>query len=197
MTLYKAPSNKIIYDGEEYDFFPYWNRVLIISEEVIPSKSLSEEEKARIIVESVSNAPFKLGVYETILHELFPKRKRTNKKPDFSFSQDADLIYSGFLQTYGINLYDEINKMDWRIFLALLRGLPESTEFSRIIKLRKQPIPKASKYNQQYINLLIEAKMSVALKEPEEDAKRRLADAWRNVARGLISRCQTAKSNTK
>ena len=103
------------------------------------------------------------------------------------FEQDADLIYAGFMQAYGINLYEERNKMDWRVFLALVKGLPEGTEFSRIVKLRCTKVPERTQNNSDYVDSLIMAKRAVALDEPEEDTKKRMAEKWIQIAEGLMN----------
>ncbi len=185
MTLQTAPKDYILYKGQEYPFHPYFNRVLVLLSEVFTSELLTDREKISITIESLSEAPDCQDVFELILLELFPKQKKTNKPKSMDFEQDADLIYAGFRQAYGIDLFAERNKMDWRIFQALVKGLPESTEFSRVVKLRNTKIPKRTKNNSDYVDSLREAKQSVALKEPEEEKKKRMAQKWLQIAEGL------------
>ena len=97
------------------------------------------------------------------------------------------MIYAGFRQAYGIDLFEERNKMDWRIFLALVRGLPENTEFSRVVKLRCTKIPERTKHNSDYVDSLVLAKRAVALDEPAEDTKKRMAEKWIQIAEGLMN----------
>lgn len=47
---------------------------------------------------------------------------------------DADYIYAGFMQAYGIDLVDA--EMHWHKFLALVEGLPEGTVMTNIIQYR-------------------------------------------------------------
>ena len=56
--------------------------------------------------------------------------------------QDASYIYNSFRQAYGINLLEVQGKLDWREFMSLLRGLPEDTEYKRIIEIRTKPFYK-------------------------------------------------------
>jgi hypothetical protein len=186
MTLQQRPQATILYQGQEYPFHPFFNRVLTLLTEVFPSSFLTDEEKIRIAVNALSEAPVSKDVFELILLELFPKQKEDREKT-MDFEQDADLIYAGFMQAYGIDLYEERNKMDWRIFIALTKGLPADTEFSRVVKLRCTKVPKRTKSNSDYVDSLIEAKRSVALYEPEEDKKKRLAQQWLKVAEGLMN----------
>ena len=187
MTLQQRPSQTIRYRGEDYEFHPYFNRVLTILTEVLPSELLSDGEKVEITITSLSEAPICKDVFELILLELFPKKDKQKDEKTMDFEQDAGLIYSGFLQAYGIDLFEERNRMDWRIFVELVRGLPESTEFSRVVKLRCTKIPKRTKTNGDYVDSLIEAKRSVALKISTEDRKKKMAQKWLKVAEGLMN----------
>jgi hypothetical protein len=187
MTLQQEPRQTIKYMGQEYPFHPYFNRVLTLLSEVFPNEIFTDYEKIEIAVTSLSEAPVCQDVFELILLELFPKNKHASEQKTMDFEQDASLIYAGFKQAYGIDLFAERNKMDWRIFLALLRGLPENTEFSRVVKLRCTKIPARNKNNSDYVDSLVKAKMAVALDEPEEDVKKRMAQKWIEIAEGLMN----------
>lgn len=62
-----------------------------------------------------------------------------NNTPDRSFSyiQDAEMIYAGFMQQYGIDLVEQQGKMHWDKFKALLHGLTDKTLFKQIIQIRE------------------------------------------------------------
>lgn len=187
MTLQTEPRSTINYQGQEYPFHPYFNRVLTLLSEVFPNEMLTDAEKVSITVTSLSEAPVCQDVFELILLEIFPKSKHTQERKTMDFEQDAGLIYAGFRQAYGIDLYQERNKLDWRIFLALVRGLPENTEFSRVVKLRCTKIPFRNKGNSDYVDSLTKAKAAVALDEPQEDVKKRMAQKWIEIAEGLMN----------
>ena len=48
---------------------------------------------------------------------------------------NADLIYAAFLGQYGIDLVD-IDELHWHKFLALLRGLNDSTLLHQVMQYR-------------------------------------------------------------
>lgn len=50
------------------------------------------------------------------------------------FDIDSDLIYSAFLETYGIDLLKA--EMHYYIFLALLRGISENTKLAKVMSYR-------------------------------------------------------------
>ena len=188
MTLQTKPNATIVYDNVEYNFFPYYNRVLTLLTEVFPSEELTDAQKIYLTVTSVSDAPPSQGTFELIVHELFPpKKKHTDDTKTMDFEQDAALIYAAFLQTYGIDLYAVRNQMDWRIFVALLKGIPENTELSRTIKIRGMKVPERTKDNSEYVDSIIKAKRAVALDEPIAVKKQRMAKMWLKVAEGLAN----------
>ncbi len=187
MTLQQRPKDYIRYQGKDYLFHPYFNRVLTLLTEVFPSEILSDAEKINIAITSLSEAPVTQDVFELMLLELFPKSKKLSDQKTMDFEQDAALIYAGFRQAYGIDLFEERNKLDWRIFLALVKGLPETTEFARVVKLRCTKIPDRNKHNSDYVDSLVLAKRAVALDEPEEDTKKRMAEKWIQIAEGLMN----------
>lgn len=188
MTLQKQPNATIVYDNVEYGFHPYYNRVLTLLTEVFPSEELTDAQKIYLTVTSVSDAPPSQGTFELIVHELFPQpKKNASDTKTMDFEQDAGLIYAAFLQTYGIDLYAVRNQMDWRIFVALLKGIPENTELSRVIKIRGMKVPERTKDNSEYVDSIIKAKRAVALDEPIAVKKQRMAKMWLKVAEGLTN----------
>lgn len=188
MTLQTKPKDYITYLGKEYPFHPYFNRVLTLLTEVFPSTLLNDYEKIDITIRSLSKAPVCQDVFELILLELFPRdKKKEDDKKTMDFEQDAGLIYAGFWQAYGIDLFEERNKLDWRIFITLVRGLPEGTEFSRVVKIRCTEVPERTEGNSAYVDSLMRAKRAVELDEPIEDKKKRFAKQWIQIAEGLMN----------
>ena len=52
------------------------------------------------------------------------------------YTQDAEYIWTSFIQAYGIDLDQERGRMDWRKFRALLRDLPDNTKLKQIVQIR-------------------------------------------------------------
>jgi len=63
-------------------------------------------------------------------------------QPTYDLKHDAQYIYSSFRQAYGINLFEEQGRLDWREFKALLRDLPDDTKLKQVIDIRVRPYPK-------------------------------------------------------
>lgn len=65
----------------------------------------------------------------------FPRKiAGLNNKQPFDFETDADLIYAGFMQQYGIDLQKE--DMHWWKFMILLENLGSDTRFQKVMEYR-------------------------------------------------------------
>lgn len=65
----------------------------------------------------------------------FPRKVAgINDKQPFDFEKDADLIYAGFIQQYGIDL--QVEEIHWWKFLILLENLGSDTKLSKIMEYR-------------------------------------------------------------
>lgn len=145
-------------------------RVYIAVNRLLTNEEILEEDKAEQICRLVfiDEIPPVLQVkaIEAYLH-LFITEKSTGEAV-FDLEQDKELIYAGFMQSYGINL--DMAEMSVEQFLALLKGLPETTRFAETIKIRTMPVPKATKYNAEERASIMKAKASVALKKKKDGA---------------------------
>ena len=65
----------------------------------------------------------------------FPRKiAGLNNKQPFDFGTDADLIYAGFMQQYGIDLQRE--DMHWWKFMILLENLGADTRLQKVMEYR-------------------------------------------------------------
>ena len=64
------------------------------------------------------------------------------RQKSYDLKEDAPYIYSSFRQAYGMNLFEEQGKLDWREFKTLLRDLPSDTKLKQVIDIRMRPYPK-------------------------------------------------------
>lgn len=65
----------------------------------------------------------------------FPRKiAGLNNKQPFDFETDADLIYAGFMQQYGIDLQRE--DMHWWKFMILLENLGTDTRLQKVMEYR-------------------------------------------------------------
>lgn len=66
---------------------------------------------------------------------LLPREVHHSSAIVIDYELDADLIYAAFLGQYGIDLID-VKELHWHKFLALLKGLNDSTVMSRVMGYR-------------------------------------------------------------
>lgn len=64
--------------------------------------------------------------------------KPPNDEHYYSYTQDAPAIWSSILAQYGVDLDDQMGKLHWYKFQALLAGLSPDSYFNRIISIRQR-----------------------------------------------------------
>lgn len=162
MKLHYRLEETVEIDGQSYPLHLSFDVVLRLFD-VLKDPKLSEPEKVILGLNLMLGVSFLLDfdtqyeIFSTLLktfelwkepkprydmegNELKPKLHKGVEH--FSFLHDADYIYAGFYQAYGIDLMDEHGKLRWEKFIALFNGLPEDTLFKGIIDIRKRPLPK-------------------------------------------------------
>ncbi|MDL2257589.1 bacteriophage Gp15 family protein [Eubacteriales bacterium OttesenSCG-928-K08] len=167
---------RIVFEGKTYRIKLYFPRVLRLFE-MMRDDEIPDMVKLREAVGLLAGARAKLlptDKQARLYKEIFDQFIVTNTGTDESipraldFSFDAPYIYAAFLQAYQINLTKQ-RKLDWRLFMALLRALPEGTKMREIISVRTRPIPTPTKYNADEILNLQRAKATFAI--PLTDAE--------------------------
>lgn len=139
--LYQEFPDHIEIDGRDFAVitdFREWIRFY----ELINS-DLSDEQKAILMLdwyvddvpEDIEKAIKGLGhffaSYDMYEHDEEEKTEAgASKAPAFSFSQDAEDIYTAFLQYYRIDL-QEVEYMHWWKFKTLFAHLPEESEIRK------------------------------------------------------------------
>lgn len=112
------------------------------------------------------------NIYNSITQDLFEtadedeydeeglliKLGNKNDRQLYDIEHDAKLIYAGFWQAYGIDLYEQHGKLHWIKFKSLLAGLPKDTRFAEVTSLRawepsKVDYDTAMRRNQQKVAL--------------------------------------------
>ncbi|PWJ49356.1 Gp15 family bacteriophage protein [Faecalicatena contorta] len=144
----------------EYEVYASFDKILRVFD-LLDDKSLSEAIKADIgteilVLDDLSNLDIieKSKLLKEII-ELYsgaseaepevdlqgnPLPKR-DVKETYRINHDGDLIYAAFMQTYGIDLFEQQGKLHFKKFSALLKGLPEDTQFSKICGIRAYKKP--------------------------------------------------------
>ena len=83
----------------------------------------------------------------------------------YNLKYDGDYVFASFMQAYRIDLIEEIGRLHWKKFNALLVGLPEGTKFVEVLKIRSYEPQKGD--SQEYIEKMRELQREFRL--PDED----------------------------
>lgn len=132
-------------------------------------------------------APFRLppslGETLTSLFEFYAG-KSANKPPSgesktgtrriYSFEHDAEYIYAGFLQQYGIDLCD--TPMHWHKFRALFSSLADDTKIGEIMGIRALNTEKLSDKKQRAHYTRLKRMYALPDNKSEQEKENELAD---------------------
>lgn len=102
------------------------------------------------------------------------------------FNQDAGYIFGSFMDQYGINLNDQIDKLDWREFIWLFHCLSDKTMIKKIMGIRFRKVPKRTKNNAEEIENIMELKAMYALDMEEAEREKNFADSLKQLAERFI-----------
>ncbi len=86
------------------------------------------------------------------------------------------------MQDYQIDLYDQVDKLDWRKFIYLFVGLSDKTKIMQVMSIRAREMPKPTKYNGEEISQLYKLKAYYSLDDVGD--KQSGLDSLFNIARG-------------
>ncbi len=127
--------------GEEYPIFTDFRNWICLANILFEEESSFLEKLPRILTLCYRQLPPTLEKAVEAIVEFYGgadiKHTRGTEAagPVYSFVQDEDLIYAAFYQQYGIDLVTA--KLHWWQFRALLSGLSEQTQFSKVIGYRR------------------------------------------------------------
>lgn len=179
-------------DGQEYRLTPAFDNVLQMYAQ-LDDEDLTDAERMELMLYYLTDdGPQDARILTAACEALFPteRKPKAAAKKAFDFVQDADLIYAGFMQAYGLDLIDQQGKLHWLKFLALLQGLPSNTRFREVVEIRLRPLPAPTKYNAEERAQLLRAKQSVALAVSTSERERNLQEGLRNMALVLMQRAK-------
>ena len=126
-------------EGYEYSVYASFDKILRAFD-LLGDKSIPDHIKADVGAELLD-----------LQGNPLPKK---NVAETYRINYDGDLIYSAFVQAYGIDLFEQQGKLHFKKFTALLKGLPEDTQFSKICGIRAYKKPgKKDTYDKQMLKL--------------------------------------------
>lgn len=184
------------FEGLSFNIDVSFNNILDVLQ-AIEDKSLSDFDKMQVVLYLLTDKDYflndewfdsraKLQFAKRLFEDLtdkFVKSGQKNagmptdiegnvipvkKKKEYDFIQDAEYIFSSFIQAYNINLHDQINKLSWQQFNALFQGLPPDTMIMRVVDIRTRELP-SGKHAKKEREALRKAKKEFELEHDEDE----------------------------
>ena len=165
MRLYDELPTALEYGGHKYRLHPEWPCVLAALD-CLDDDGLSDEEQVACALDILidGHAPLDSWLLKSVFETLSPPQPGPKEPPVMDFVQDWELIYAGFWQTYGIDLFKR-RDMHWMQFSALLRGLPSGTRLADVIEIRQMELPAPTKDNGKYRTKITQLKAKYAIRK--------------------------------
>lgn len=168
-----------MFDLQKEEFFTDAEKLDLSMEMLIGKNNLATAEK--------------VDLFKSIFEQFISTGKSSKSDTKVvDFNQDAPYIYASFLMDYGVDLVEMQGSLDWRKFTALFQGLSERTKMREIMAIRSKPLPKPTKYNQEEIQALQEAKAYYAIKLTEAEAEESFQRSLDKFADSLARRAKKA-----
>ena len=173
ISISRQLDDKIEYKGISYRINLAFDRVLTCYQ-VQADEWLEPEDKIDIMSKLLVKDKIRLRRLKTedkakLINHIFERMVNINSrkgKPGpktFDWEADGDLVYSAYMQAYGIDLYDVMGQLDWRQFCAMFVGLPEQTKLREVMSIRSREVPPPTKDNHKERQAILDAKAYWAL----------------------------------
>lgn len=181
MRLYDELPTALEYGGHKYRLHPEWPCVLAALD-CLDDEGLSDEEQVACALDILidGHAPLDSWLLKAVFETLSPPQPGPKELPVMDFVQDWELIYAGFWQTYGIDLFKR-RDMHWMQFSALLRGLPSGTRLADVIEIRQMEVPAPTKDNGKYRAKIAQLKAKYAIRKRSASLKNGLVGLFNTL----------------
>lgn len=177
--------NKLTFKNQTYHINTSFPLVIEYFKYINDSDHLSVEERLNLALFSfVQESTKNLNITEKSelvekIYSSFIFTEKDKQRADlmkhqsksFDYEQDFNLIYSAFMQQYGIDLSDPkvFETLSWKKFNALLDGLNNQTFFRKVTSYRQQKITDDMSDDEK--NFLNQMKLMYALESTSKDGK--------------------------
>lgn len=105
------------------------------------------------------------------------KKQKSNKKKIYSYEHDANLIYTAFLDQYGIDLND-IDYLHWFKFKSMFEGLKNDNKICEIMGYRAVDISKIKDKEEKKRYKKLQKEYALPDDRTEEEKEQDFADAF-------------------
>lgn len=176
-------------DGKEYRLNLFFDTVLLFFD-LMNDDDFDDFSKIEIAFDMFveHNEEFDFEVkFETVkaISEQFVNSEDGEQtgsgKIHYDLKQDAEYIYSSFLQEYNIDLIEKQGELHWYKFRALLNGLRDDTRFKEIVGIRAAELP-TGKGMEEERKRLTKLKNLYALKKDQRTREEELDELFNVLA---------------
>lgn len=104
-------------------------------------------------------------------------KQKNNKKKIYSYEHDSDLIYTAFLDQYGLDL-NEINYLHWFKFKAMFEGLKSDNKLCEIMGYRAIDVSKIKDKEKKKKYKKLQREYALPDDRTEEEKEQDFAEAF-------------------
>ena len=185
-NFFNLPPDTVEFEGHTYKLTPAFDNVLNMYQSI---DGCTDSEIVDIMLYYLvdGKAPRDPRLLSAATEVLFGKQSGGKGKKSFDFIQDSPLIYAAFRQAYNIDLFQELGKLHWWAFSALLHALPDNTRFQQIVRIRTMDVPKATKHNAQERANIIRLKNTYRLEMTAEEREAQVQEGLRGMAQQMLA----------
>ena len=175
MKPYKGLPDEVEYQDTTYAVDLSYSVFFAVAD-ILEDARFNDAQRIRLALDMFigEDAPLDPDLLRAIYELVKDDRPKSDGPKYMDIEQDWPYICAGFMQAYGIDLYND-KTMHVLQFQALLQGLPKDTKLAEIIRIRSAEIPAANKYNAKEIAELTRLKAIYALRGTEKDFQTGLA----------------------
>lgn len=119
------------------------------------------------VIQAISDF-LKEDPYENVSEAENQPNNGGSSSKNFSFEKDAGVIWASFFQYYHIDLENEIGKLHWDKFTALLYNLPSKSQFKQIIDIRGKDLSKIDNADERANIQMLQVRYSLQEKQNVE-----------------------------
>lgn len=169
MKPYDPLPDSVEYEGTTYSLDLSYSVFFAVAD-VLKDDRLMNGQKVKIALDMfvIGDHPTDYALLSSIYDLLKDDRPKFGGPSYMDIEQDWNFICAGFMQAYGIDLYQnkDMHILEWQ---ALLQGLPKNTKLMDIIGIRAMEMPEPNKHNAKQIAELSRLKSQYALKGSLKD----------------------------
>lgn len=202
LKIYSKLINEIVFENKKYKLKLSFDRVLEMLD-IQMSDEFTIDEKIDLSIALICPRADKISILSksNLLIEITKKifvddnKNESSVNKLFDFEQDGEYIFASFMQAYGIDLYEQQDRLHFFKFIALFKGLPKETKIMEIIQIRSKQLPKPTKYNNEEIQNLMQLKEFYKLKISEEEKRKNVDRNLKKLAHSLIDIAEKETKN--